>query len=251
MAEISITGPHERRGRPVRAGADAHPGGRKYDRPPAGLGEITIAPHTEGPPQHRHGRHDEGFYVVSGTARFTVGGPVLRRRRRNPGHGPAGSAAHLRQSWREPAVLLNTFTPDLYVQYFRDLRDMIAAGQPPTPASGHRRHGPLRHRARHRLRLLGARRPPARSPLTCRLRAVALTSTTGAGPPLPAAARRRAGRRRCGFAELLADQGARPRGHAGPSRLRRHPAAGRAGQHRGLAALYTRCSTNSACRKSP
>jgi hypothetical protein len=33
----------------------------------------------------------------------------------------------------EPAVLLNTFTPDLYVQYFRDLRDMIAAGQPMTP----------------------------------------------------------------------------------------------------------------------
>jgi oxalate decarboxylase/phosphoglucose isomerase-like protein (cupin superfamily) len=33
----------------------------------------------------------------------------------------------------EPAVLLNTFTPDLYVQYFRDLRAMIAAGQPFTP----------------------------------------------------------------------------------------------------------------------
>src|SRR5215471_700302 len=32
----------------------------------------------------------------------------------------------------EFAVLLNTFTPDLYVQYFRDLRDMIAAGQPLT-----------------------------------------------------------------------------------------------------------------------
>ena len=29
-------------------------------------------------------------------------------------------------------ILLNTFTPDLYVQYFRDLRDMIAAGQPRT-----------------------------------------------------------------------------------------------------------------------
>jgi hypothetical protein len=27
-------------------------------------------------------------------------------------------------------VLLNTFTPDVYVQYFRDLHDMIAAGQP-------------------------------------------------------------------------------------------------------------------------
>jgi oxalate decarboxylase/phosphoglucose isomerase-like protein (cupin superfamily) len=33
----------------------------------------------------------------------------------------------------EPAVLLNTFTPDLYVQYFRDLHDMIASGQPMTP----------------------------------------------------------------------------------------------------------------------
>jgi quercetin dioxygenase-like cupin family protein len=38
-----------------------------------GVGEITLAPHTEGPPQHRHAQHHEGFYVVSGTARFTVG----------------------------------------------------------------------------------------------------------------------------------------------------------------------------------
>ena len=33
----------------------------------------------------------------------------------------------------EPAVLLNTFTPDLYVQYFRDLHDMITSGQSMTP----------------------------------------------------------------------------------------------------------------------
>ena len=25
-----------------------------------GIGEITLAPHTDGPPQHRHARHDEG-----------------------------------------------------------------------------------------------------------------------------------------------------------------------------------------------
>ena len=29
-------------------------------------------------------------------------------------------------------MLLNTFTPDLYVRYFRDLRQMIAEGQPLT-----------------------------------------------------------------------------------------------------------------------
>jgi mannose-6-phosphate isomerase-like protein (cupin superfamily) len=38
-----------------------------------GVGEITLAPHSAGPPQHRHAEHDEGFYVLSGTARFIVG----------------------------------------------------------------------------------------------------------------------------------------------------------------------------------
>ena len=32
-------------------------------------------------------------------------------------------------------MLLNTFTPDLYVRYFRDLRQMIADGQPLTAES--------------------------------------------------------------------------------------------------------------------
>ncbi|GAA2348199.1 hypothetical protein SVIO_024140 [Streptomyces violaceusniger] len=30
----------------------------------------------------------------------------------------------------ETAVMLNTFTPDLYVQYFRDLKGMVESGQP-------------------------------------------------------------------------------------------------------------------------
>ena len=29
----------------------------------------------------------------------------------------------------QPVILLCTLTPDLYVQYFRDLRDLIASGQ--------------------------------------------------------------------------------------------------------------------------
>jgi mannose-6-phosphate isomerase-like protein (cupin superfamily) len=97
-----------------------------------GLGEITIAPHTDGPPQHRHAQHDEGFYVVSGTARFTVG-----EKSYDVGVGtlvmiPPGAPHTFANPGDEPTVLLNTFTPDLYVQYFRDLRDMITAGQPLT-----------------------------------------------------------------------------------------------------------------------
>jgi oxalate decarboxylase/phosphoglucose isomerase-like protein (cupin superfamily) len=32
----------------------------------------------------------------------------------------------------DPAVMLSTFTPDLYVQYFRDLKQMVESGQPMT-----------------------------------------------------------------------------------------------------------------------
>ena len=98
-----------------------------------GIGEITLPPRTPGPPQHRHAQHDEGFYVVSGTARFTVADTSY-----DAGPGtlvmlPPGAPHTFENLGDEPAVLLNTFTPDLYLQYFRDLREMIASGQPLTP----------------------------------------------------------------------------------------------------------------------
>ncbi len=95
-----------------------------------GLGEITIAPRAIGPPQHRHAQHDEGFYVVSGTARFTVGETTYEAGPRTLVMIPPGAPHTFANAGDEPAVLLNTFTPDLYVQYFRDLRDMVASGQP-------------------------------------------------------------------------------------------------------------------------
>jgi quercetin dioxygenase-like cupin family protein len=95
-----------------------------------GVGEITIPPHTDGPPQHRHAQHDEGFYVVAGTARFTVGETSYDAPAGSLVMIPPGAPHTFANSTDETTVLLNTFTPDLYVQYFRDLRDMIADGQP-------------------------------------------------------------------------------------------------------------------------
>ena len=97
-----------------------------------GLGEITIAPHTDGPPQHRHAQHDEGFYVVSGTARFTVGDTSYEAPAGTLVMVPPGAPHTFANAGDEPAVLLNTFTPDLYVQYFRDLKAMVESGQPLT-----------------------------------------------------------------------------------------------------------------------
>ena len=134
MPDVSIVGPED--GDIVLSGPTqmriledgSHTGHR------LGLGEITIAPHTEGPPQHRHAQHDEGFYVLSGTVRFTVGATS-----HDVGAGtlvmvPPGAPHTFANPGDVPAVILNTFTPDLYVQYFRDLRDMIAAGHPLSPA---------------------------------------------------------------------------------------------------------------------
>jgi mannose-6-phosphate isomerase-like protein (cupin superfamily) len=93
-----------------------------------GIGEITIAPHTSGPPQHRHEQHDEGFYVVTGTAQFTVGDTTYEAGQGTLVMIPPGAPHTFANASDELVVLLNTFTPDFYVQYFRDLRDMIQAG---------------------------------------------------------------------------------------------------------------------------
>jgi len=42
----------------------------------------------------------------------------------------ARSRYPVRSPCGEPAIVLNTFTPDLYIGYFRELRDQIAAGRP-------------------------------------------------------------------------------------------------------------------------
>ena len=96
-----------------------------------GMAELTIAPHTAGPPQHRHAQHDEGFYVVSGTAQFTVGDQTYEAVQGTLVMVPPGAPHTFANTSDQPAVLLNTFTPDLYVQYFRDLRDLAASGRPP------------------------------------------------------------------------------------------------------------------------
>jgi mannose-6-phosphate isomerase-like protein (cupin superfamily) len=101
-----------------------------------GIGEITLAPHSAGPPQHRHAQHDEGFYVVSGTARFTVGQTDYDAPPGTLVMIPPGVPHTFANPGDQPVVMINTFTPDLYVQYFRDLREMIAGGRTVVEAAG-------------------------------------------------------------------------------------------------------------------
>jgi len=49
---------------------------------------------------------------------------------------PPGAPHTFANPGDEPLVLLNTFTPDLYVQYFRDLRELAASGSDSGPGPG-------------------------------------------------------------------------------------------------------------------
>jgi mannose-6-phosphate isomerase-like protein (cupin superfamily) len=133
MADISVIGLAD--GEPVLSGPVSvriiEDGSTTSHR--LGMAEIVLAPHAGGPPQHRHARHDEGFYVVCGTVRFTSGEQSFDAPARTLVMVPPGAPHTFANPGDEPAVILNTFTPDLYVPYFRDLRDLAASGQPPTP----------------------------------------------------------------------------------------------------------------------
>ncbi|MDJ0465520.1 cupin domain-containing protein [Streptomyces sp. H27-C3] len=98
-----------------------------------GLAESVLAPYTPGPPQHRHAQHDESFYIISGAVRFTVGEKDYDATAGTFVLVPPGAPHTFAYITDQPAVMLSTFTPDLYVQYFRDLQDMIAGGQAMTP----------------------------------------------------------------------------------------------------------------------
>jgi quercetin dioxygenase-like cupin family protein len=129
MSDVSVVGPDS--GEVIQLGPARirimEDGGTTGHR--LGIGEITLPPHSEGPPQHRHAKHDEGFYVVSGTARFTVGTTDHEAPAGTLVMVPPGAPHTFANPGDEPVVMINTFTPDLYVQYFRDLRDTIDAGQ--------------------------------------------------------------------------------------------------------------------------
>ena len=115
MVKVSIVGPDEGRmfsNGPLRMRL-LEDGSTTDHR--LGMAEITVAPHTGGPPQHRQGQHDEGFYVISGAARFTIG-----QEHYDAGAGtwvmvPPGAPHTFANVTDEPVVLLNTFTPELYV----------------------------------------------------------------------------------------------------------------------------------------
>ena len=86
-----------------------------------GVMELTLPPGVAGPPQHIHHEHDETFYVVSGTPSFTCNTDVMTASAGTLLTAPPGTPHTFANPGDAPAVILCTITPDLYIDYFREL----------------------------------------------------------------------------------------------------------------------------------
>jgi oxalate decarboxylase/phosphoglucose isomerase-like protein (cupin superfamily) len=67
--------------------------------------------------------------VTAGTARFTVGDTQREAPAGTFVSVPIGAEHTFANPGDEPAIIPNTFSPDLYVGYFRDLSKLAASGE--------------------------------------------------------------------------------------------------------------------------
>lgn len=86
-----------------------------------GLVESIVPPSPGGPPQHLHRKHDETFIVTAGRLVFTSGTDTFDVDTGSCVVVPAGTPHTFTNPFDEPATFICTLTPDLYVEYFRDL----------------------------------------------------------------------------------------------------------------------------------
>lgn len=89
-----------------------------------GLVEATLPPGPAQPPQHVHREHEEVFIVTAGKVRFTSGSDSVDVDAGTVVVVPIGTPHTFSNPFQEQARFIGTMTPDLYIQYFRDLRQL-------------------------------------------------------------------------------------------------------------------------------
>jgi mannose-6-phosphate isomerase-like protein (cupin superfamily) len=90
-----------------------------------GVAECQLPPGWTGPPQHIHREHDEIFYVVTGTVRFTSGTTDLLAHAGSLVTAPIGDPHTFGNADPDaPASILCTIVPERYLGYFRELQSL-------------------------------------------------------------------------------------------------------------------------------
>jgi mannose-6-phosphate isomerase-like protein (cupin superfamily) len=94
-----------------------------------GLIDVTVPAGPAQPPQHVHRDHDEIFIVTSGRLRFTSGNESIDAEAGSVVVVPTRVPHTFSNPFDAPATMMCIVTPDLYIQYFRDLRELPVDAQ--------------------------------------------------------------------------------------------------------------------------
>jgi quercetin dioxygenase-like cupin family protein len=100
-----------------------------------GMFELTVPPASNVPPPHSPSRNEEIVYVLEGTLRYTVGSDT---RDLTPGQSmqtPRGTVHAFTNPFAGAARALIINSPDIGVQYFKDVAAVVSAGGPPDKAA--------------------------------------------------------------------------------------------------------------------
>jgi mannose-6-phosphate isomerase-like protein (cupin superfamily) len=89
-----------------------------------GVVQATLPPGPAQPPQHIHHEHDETFIVTAGTVRFTSGNDFVDAEAGTVVVVPIGVPHTFSNPLAATASFIGLMTPDLYIQYFRDLTQL-------------------------------------------------------------------------------------------------------------------------------
>jgi quercetin dioxygenase-like cupin family protein len=99
-----------------------------------GLFEMNVPAGARVPPPHSHTKNEECVYVLEGVLRYSVDDET---RDLKPGEWmstPRGSVHHFSNPGFETARTLVILTPDIGMQFFRDVGAVAGAGGPPDRA---------------------------------------------------------------------------------------------------------------------
>ncbi len=102
----------------------------------AGVGvfELTVPPGTRVPPAHSHSGNEEVVYVLDGVMRYTVDGETRDLQPGQRMYTPRGSVHAFSNPHDSTARALIILTPDIGLQYFRDIAEAAGAPGGPDPA---------------------------------------------------------------------------------------------------------------------
>ena len=100
-----------------------------------GMFELTVPPSSNVPPPHSHFNNEECVYVLTGTLRYSVGAETRDLTMGQTMSTPRGEVHAFSNPFAETARALIVLSPDIGVQYFKDVATVINAGGPPDKAA--------------------------------------------------------------------------------------------------------------------